>query len=398
MLKVILFGLLLTYHATGQASTNEQFQTWIEEFKDSAHKEHGFSYELLDEAFAGVEFNEKVIGYDRAQPEFVRSLGNYLSLVISRARINQGKELNKELEALFSNIHDDYQVQGNYLLAFWAMETNFSKYTGKMDLIECLATLTFEGRRARFFRNELIEALKIMENELFQYPAARIQGSWAGALGSTQFIPSNINSYAHDYDGDGFINMWTSRPDFLGSSGKFLNRVGWNGFQKWGYEVELPEGYDYMQSGLHIKKDVQSWRELGVYRVDGKELEESEVDVALYLPQGHKGPKFLVYKNYFTIFRWNNSSKYALAVSILSDLFKGEASYFSKFDLEEENFLTFEITKSLQSRLNELGFDSGKVDGIIGPKTYSAVQKFQKANGLLADGFLSKELLEQILK
>jgi membrane-bound lytic murein transglycosylase B len=396
-MRNILFIFLTLVSISTYGSDKLPFNQWLVELKSELVEKQGFSDQLVEEAFNGVKFNEQVIVYDRRQPEFVRSTGSYIRLIISKARIEKGQRYKRELDPLLENIMSDYSVQGRFLLSFWALETNFSSHTGKMDIIECLLTLMYDGRREAFFKRELINALKVLEMDNFVYPTDRLLGSWAGAMGSTQFIPVNILQYALDYDGDGLINMWENRPDFLGSSANFLSKVGWNGNESWGYLVELPENFDYMNSGLGLKKSTNFWKGLGLVQASGEEIVDSKNDVALYLPQGHKGPKFLVYNNFFTTLKWNNSAKYALGIGVLSDLITDKGEYFNQFDLKEPNFLTFDLTKQMQARLNELGHNAGKVDGIPGPMTYKAVQLFQQSKNLIADGHVTKELLDLIL-
>ena len=388
--------VLLSSKSFANDDIQEKFQAWLVNLKIELVNDHNFDHSLVEEAFEGVKFNEKVVGYDRSQPEFIRTVGNYLSLAVSKTRIRKGQRLYSELSSLYDQINDDYGVRGEFLTSFWALETNFSNYTGKIDIIEALATLIYDGRRARFFKAELLEALKVLQIENFIIPGNRLKGSWAGAMGSTQFIPSKINRYAMDYNNDGVINMWQSRPDFLGSSGRFLKGEGWKRDGRWGVEVEVSEDFDFSQANLKIKKKFSYWKELGVEILGDEEGISSDDLGALYLPQGYKGPKFIVFDNYFTIFRWNASSKYALGISVLSDLIIGRADYYHKFDLNEDNFLTFELTKKLQAKLNELGFDAGRVDGIPGSQTARAVQGYQKSRGLVADGYISKELMKNL--
>ncbi len=388
--------MAINIFATSTTPTTE-FNDWLNELKIELNQEHGFSYALLDDAFDGVTFNEDVIKYDRRQPEFVMSVGRYLDIVISETRIEKGQRYQAELEDIFIDIENDFNFQDRFLLSFWALETNFSSITGKLDIIRSLATLSYDGRRSAFFKRELVNALTMLQKGIYSYPSERMQGSWAGAMGSTQFMPSTMLAYAIDYDKDGQINMWENQRDFLGSSANFLSKVGWNGDESWGHEIDLPSDFDYFHSGLKYKEDLQYWIDRGITLRGGTQLPYTSGKTAIYLPQGANGPAFIVYPNFFTIFKWNNSEKYALGIGILSDLIAKRGDYFSKFNLDEESFMSFEMAKKIQAKLNELGHDAGPVDGIPGKQTTAAIQRFQVSEDIIPDGYLTKDLADQIL-
>ncbi len=388
--------MAINIFATSTTPTTE-FNDWLNELKIELNQEHGFSYALLDDAFDGVTFNEDVIKYDRRQPEFVMSVGRYLDIVINETRIEKGQRYQAELEDIFIDIENDFNFQDRFLLSFWALETNFSSITGKLDIIRSLATLSYDGRRSAFFKRELVNALTMLQKGIYSYPSERMQGSWAGAMGSTQFMPSTMLAYAIDYDKDGQINMWENQRDFLGSSANFLSKVGWNGDESWGHEIDLPSDFDYFHSGLKYKEDLQYWIDRGITLRGGTQLPYTSGKTAIYLPQGANGPAFIVYPNFFTIFKWNNSEKYALGIGILSDLIAKRGDYFSKFNLDEESFMSFEMAKKIQAKLNELGHDAGPVDGIPGKQTTAAIQRFQVSEDIIPDGYLTKDLADQIL-
>ncbi len=388
--------MAINIFATSTTPTTE-FNDWLNELKIELNQEYGFSYALLDDAFDGVTFNEDVIKYDRRQPEFVMSVGRYLDIVISETRIEKGQRYQAELEDIFIDIENDFNFQDRFLLSFWALETNFSSITGKLDIIRSLATLSYDGRRSAFFKRELVNALTMLQKGIYSYPSERMQGSWAGAMGSTQFMPSTMLAYAIDYDKDGQINMWENQRDFLGSSANFLSKVGWNGDESWGHEIDLPSDFDYFHSGLKYKEDLQYWIDRGITLRGGTQLPYTSGKTAIYLPQGANGPAFIVYPNFFTIFKWNNSEKYALGIGILSDLIAKRGDYFSKFNLDEESFMSFEMAKKIQAKLNELGHDAGPVDGIPGKQTTAAIQRFQVSEDIIPDGYLTKDLADQIL-
>ncbi len=390
ILRVVIM-LLISISIFAQSQSD--FSRWLSEHIESLKED--YPREFLNKTFDGVKYNPDIIKYDRRQPEFVRSMGEYLRLYLKEDRIIRARDQYQNLRPLLNSIQRDHKVEGKYLVSFWALETDLSRHTGKIDLVEALCTLSFDGRRSSFFKRELNELLKILYNEKIVYPDSRILGSWAGAMGSTQFMPSNINAYAIDYDRDGRINMWSNTSDFLGSSANFLKQVGYRNNELWAVEVELDQDFDYDLSGLYHKKSVSFWLRNGVKFKQDVSIREQVSSI--YIPQGINGPKFLVLNNFFRTYRWNNSSKYALAIGIMSDLISGRADYFDSFNLEEETFLTFDLSKDIQRKLNELGFNVGKVDGIIGPKTFRGLQMFQKSLGLIADGYLSKELAQTLL-
>ncbi len=392
----LLVVLSLLFSANLFADQN--FKKFLKNLKTEMIQNYGFSQALIEDAFKGVELNEDVLHADRNQPELKKSFGSYLKRVLSEKRIGKGKVFINELASLFDDIDAIYPVQRRFLLSFWAMETNFSSYTGYFDVIEAFATLIYDGRRGKFFKAELISILKVLQLGNFRYPAERIQGSWAGAIGSTQFLPSKILRYAIDFNNDGVINMWESRPDFLASSAKFLQGEGWTADEHWGYPIELPENFNYFESGLKTKRTVDYWRKKGITLQNGEALPDSENLTAVFLPQGHKGPKFLVYNNFFTIFRWNYSAKYALAIGMMSDRITDQATYWNEINFDEQSFLTKKIIKRIQNQLNQLGFGAGKADGIWGQNSTRAFQKYQVSRNLVPDGYLTEEVVGQLLR
>lgn len=392
-MKIICVSLISFLFIFNTFAKFDTFEQWLSHHK--AEYKKSYPSDFIDEVFHQVEFDPNIIKYDRRQPEFVRSMGEYLKLYLKDDRVLRSAAKYRNLSHLLSRINKDFGVEGKYLISFWALETDLSNHTGKMDLVQSLSTLSFDGRRSSYFKRELNELINILFNNKVIYPDSRILGSWAGAMGSTQFMPSNINKYALDYDGDGLIDMWSNQFDFLASSANFLNQVGYQNNRPWAVSVELASDFDYELSGLHMKLPMREWVTRGV--ILNSDVVLTDESSSIYLPQGVSGPKFLVLNNFFKTFRWNNSSKYALAIGVMSDLITGSADYFHKFDLEEKTFLSFDLSKDIQRKLNQLGHDVGKVDGIIGPKTFKGIQGFQKRIGLTPDGYLSEDLAQTLL-
>ncbi len=386
LISAVLLCLLLIPFS-GQAQ-EQSFSEWLEELRQEALG-RGISPATLDAALALVEEPlPRVLELDRSQPEFVQTFTRYMSNRISDARVERGRRLLQEHSELFARIHDEYGVQPHYLVAFWALESNFGDFTGGFSVINALATLAYDPRRSRFFRNELLTALQIVEDG--HIPVEQMSGSWAGAMGQCQFMPSTFARYAVDGDGDGRIDIWNSLPDVFASAGNFLAAIGWQRDQRWGREVLLPAGFDFNQSGTDIRKSVSEWNELGLRRVDGSALGTADMQGSLILPAGAEGPAFLIYENYHAIMRWNRSMFYAISVGHLADRFIGEPPIRMP---AEERALSRDEVREMQESLNRLGHDAGGADGILGARTRAAVRAFQEANDLPADGHPSYELL-----
>lgn len=321
MQGMIKFVALLTVLVTGgifqPAAAEQSFADWVAELRVEALAD-GISANTFDSAFDGVEPIKRVVKLDRKQPEKVLTLDEYVGKVINNYRIQQGKKKLAEQRELLDAVHAKYGIQPRFLVAFWGLETSYGRLTGGHSVIAAIATLAYDGRRAAFFRSQLLDALHILEDGHIE-PENMI-GSWAGAMGQAQFMPSTFRAYAVDGDGDGKIDLWKSKADVFHSAGNYLSQVGWDGDLTWGREVKLPEGFDVSQIGLKIKKPLAEWSRLGVTRVTGKALPQRDIQASLVKPdEGKWGRVFLVYDNYRAIMKWNRAHKYAIAVGTLSD-------------------------------------------------------------------------------
>lgn len=387
-------GLTTTFSSIAQsegAAESETFQQCIVRLQDRATEE-GVSDAIRDDVLGQAKFLEKVIGYDRNQPEFVQTFPGYLSKRVNKWRIDKGREMLAKHRELLSDLTRKYGVPSHYLVSFWGLETNFGSYKGKMPIIDSLATLACDQRRSEFFSRELMLALLLMERESLTTEV--MLGSWAGAMGHTQFMPSAYTAYAIDGDGDGKVNLWDSEQDALTSAANFLQHLGWqNGF-KWGREVRLPDGFDYQLSGRGTKKTLTEWQALGVTRANGKPLGESDINASILVPSGHEGPVFLVYKNFDVILGWNNSEYYAFAVGYLADRITGKPNLVRP--LPDLSDYAISELKTLQESLNTLGFDVGEADGILGPATRKGVRQFQASINQIADGFPDKDVFDAV--
>ena len=341
---------------------------------------------IIDDVLGGLTFQQRVIELDRAHPEFTQTFADYFNRRVTRGRINKARKLYTKHRQLLDRLADQYGIPGQYLIAFWGLETSFGSYLGKMPTLDSLATLACDERRSAFFTRELMTALRILEREQLQ--ASDMKGSWAGAMGHTQFMPSAYYQYAVDGDGDGKIDLWRSHEDALASAAHFLNRLGWKTTERWGREVLLPAGFPYHTTGLDQRQTLTDWRKLGVTRIDGVPLPALDIEASILVPMGHKGPAFIVYDNFAVIMRWNFSESYALAVGHLADRAAGGSGLAQSVHISAPA-LNPRLITDLQQRLTAKGFDAGEADGIIGPTTRSALRDFQTSKGLISDGFPS---------
>lgn len=356
-------------------------------------KGNGITADTVARTVQSVEFRPQVVTLDRGQPEFVTRFGDYFSRSVTDHRVERGKRLLEEHGPLLDDIYREFGVPPRYLVALWGMETNYGSYFGSMPVLDSLATLACDGRRAELFTRQFIAALQIVDDGAMQ--AEVMAGSWAGAMGHLQFLPSVYLEYAVDFDGSGRADLWNSLPDAMASAANYLNAIGWQTGIRWGREVALPEGFPHELAGRDRRRPLAEWRELGVMDAWGRDLPVADLDAALLLPAGHEGPAFLVYPNFDIIMQWNRSTYYALAVGRLADRLVGDGAL-RRPPPAYDGPLERERIVALQERLNEKGFDAGPADGIPGPMTRAAIREFQLANGMIADGYPSKEVLDRL--
>ena len=381
-------ALLIASASINFAYANEQFASCTAVLADKA-KQEGVSQQTIDDVFPHLVHQDRVIELDRSQPEFVQTFPGYFSKRVTDWRTEKGKEMYAKHEELLHKLSDKYGVPPHYLLAFWGLETNFGSYKGKMPVLDSLATLACDKRRSKYFTQEFLVAVKLMEREKLQ--KEDMIGSWAGAMGHTQFMPSAYTHYAIDGDGDGQINLWASEEDALSSAANFLASLGWERSFRWGREVQLPENFDYQESGYKNRKPLSEWNAQGLKKADGSALGEDDTTAYVIVPAGHNGPAFIAYKNFRVIMRWNNSEFYAIAVGVLADRIAGASGI--KATLPDLPAYSRKDIIALQSKLNNLGFDVGKPDGIIGPATREGIRNYQISNDMIADGFPGLEVM-----
>ena len=311
---VALISVLLLFAVPGSA---EDFQIWLGKLRVEAEGK-GISQSVLDEALAGIQPIPRVIELDRRQPEFTLTFTQYRDRVVPQSRIKKGRVKYQENRDLLEEIGGKIGVQPRFIVALWGIETDFGRVTGGFKVIPALATLAHDGRRSAYFRKELLNALQILHEG--HIAPKEMMGSWAGAMGQSQFMPSSFLAHAVDYDGDGRRDIWTTRPDVFASAANYLAKSGWRADQTWGREVKLPRDFDFVLADLKVRKPIGGWQVLGVRRPDGGDLSTQQLSASIVLPEkGKMSPAYLVYSNYRTTLRWNRSTYFALAVGLLSD-------------------------------------------------------------------------------
>ncbi len=373
------------------------FSAWLSGVKTEA-AQRGISAGVLEQALADLELDPRVVELDRRQPEFTQTFSRYLGRAVTDARIKDGQDMMRRHANLLTALEREYGVPGRFLVAFWGLETNFGRIKGGFPVVGALATLSFDGRREAMFRRELFDALTILERG--HIDAKSMTGSWAGAMGHTQFMPSTFLAHAIDRDGDGRVDLWNSIPDALGSAANYLHHLGWNFGFTWGREVRLPEGFDIdlasvSASAKETKLPLQQWADLGVKRADGGSLPLADITAALIIPEGAEGAAFLVYDNYNVVLNWNRSVFYAIAIGHLADRLAGMGPLVAQPRTDEP--LSRSEVIDLQRGLIALEHLNGEADGILGSGSRRAVKSFQTANGLTADGYADRELANAVL-
>jgi len=374
------------------AQENEQsFADWLAELRAEA-RELGISEATLRE-LDNLQPLERVMELDSSQPEFVQTFTRYLGLRVTPNQVARGQSLLQQHSVLLEQVRQRYGVQPHYLVAFWAVESNYGRSTGGFSVLEALATLAFDPRRADFFRRQLLTALQIIDDGHIQ--AERMSGSWAGAMGQLQFMPNIFYQYGIDGDQDGRIDIWNSLPDIFHSAANFLSQSGWRGDERWGREVLLTEDFDFSLTGTSTRKPLQEWRDLGVTQLNGAPIPVAAgMEASVILPAGAQGPAFLGYANFRTTMTYNPSTFYALTVGHLADRYAGSGPIQRMPD--NETAMSVADVRELQELLNRNGFDSGEPDGRVGRQTRAAIRAYQQSAGLPMDGYASVVLLQAL--
>ena len=392
-MRIIISVCLLFASFSAQAFDSEEFSTWLKEFKQEAKAEN-ISAQTIKNTFKKAKFLPQVIVLDRAQPEFISPFLSYVEKRVTPNQIGLGRARLQQHEALLNQIEGHYSVPKNVLVAFWGLETGYGANKGNFGLPSALMTLAYEGRRAEFFRGQLLDTMRIIDAG--HNSVAGMRGSWAGALGHMQFMPSTMLKHGVDADGDGRINIWTSLPDAFASAANYLAKTGWRKDEPAMIEVKLPANFDYSLVQLNNRKKSADWSQLGVRDMDDKLLPALD-NTAILLPQGWQGPAFMVFNNFDVIMDWNRSVNYALSVAHLANQFVADKPIIAGEDAEKAG-LSFNQMWALQARLNELGFKCGEPDGFPGSKTQVAIRQYQATKKLPQDGYASPSLYQQLLQ
>jgi len=380
----------LVFLTTSVFANSHSFEEFLDQVRKTA-TEQGVSKSTIDKAFFELTPRPSAIASDKAQAEFNQNFWHYVNKRVSKVRLNNGKDTLKKNASLLSKTSEKYGVPAYVIIAFLGLESNYGNYMGSESLIRSLATLAYDKRRSKFFTRELIAVLKLMDKKTIPFDAT---GSWAGAMGAVQFMPTNVIAYGVDANNDGKVDLWNEKADIYASAANFLNKLGWKNGEKWGREALIPKNFDYQLTGLNNEKTVNEWAALGVRRGNNSNLPKSNFKASLIVPMGHRGPAFLVYRNFDAIMGWNRSILYALSVAYLSDRLNGNAKLSAK--TIDEPLLSKEDIMQIQNTLNLLGYDTGTPDGMAGSKTRQATRKFQSDIGLTADGYVGYELFQQL--
>ncbi|NQY81726.1 MAG: lytic murein transglycosylase [Alphaproteobacteria bacterium] len=388
LISLLVFSVLgcgLWANLSAREINPTDFAIWLVELRQEAI-DQGVSVKLAHTALDNLTPSAFILSFDRRQPELSLGFWDYYARGVSANRVKTGKQKKQKNQSLLARISRKYGVQPRFLLAFWGLESDFGRIKGDHDLVQALVTLAYDPRRSDFFRTELIQLLKIIDAHHLTLKEAR--GSWAGAFGHTQFMPSTFAAFGVDGNQDGKIHLINSHEDALYSAANYLRKLGWDDEKTWGREVTIPKGFDYCLAQLERKKTLSEWQKLGITTAKGAALPRVELKASLIVPSGSGGPAFLVYDNFHRIMRWNRSIFFALNVGLLSDAIAERARLQAQPPRNYTALKTQQI-QQIQQALDQRGFNTGTPDGVIGQQTRQAIRDFQSQNGLTPDGYPS---------
>jgi lytic murein transglycosylase len=367
---------------------NASYDAWLAGFRQRALGQ-GISAATLDRALREAGYLPDVVERDRSQTEFTRTLEDYLAIAASDERVSKGRTQYGRQASTLSAVQGRFGVPANVVTAVWGLESFYGERRGDIPVVASTSTLAFDGRRGAFFEQQLVAALRILQRG--DVTPERMTGSWAGAMGHTQFIPTSFLAYAVDFTGDGRADIWSDDPtDALASTAAYLQRSGWQAGQPWGLEARLPAGFGTGLAGRGNRRDAGAWNAMGVTDMNGRPLPAGAA--AILIPAGPSGPAFAVYRNFDVILRYNNAENYAIGVGHLSDRIAGGPAIRASFPPDASG-LTIDDRKELQRRLTAAGFDTGGADGVIGSRTTEAISAYERSQGLAVTGQPSRELL-----
>lgn len=379
--KTIILAATSAFLA-GSAAAQSDFRDCLQTIRADALRQ-GVPATIIDKAFQGLTPDQKVVDLDSRQPEFSLTYAKYVGQSVTPDRIAKGMQKVAQYKALLDQLEREYGVPGQYLVSFWGMETNYGTYMGDFSVLRSVATLACMTKRTAFFSNETVQALRILA--MNHMTTQQMRGSWAGAMGNMQFMPSTFTKWAVDRDGNGKTDIWTSMPDAFASAANFLRGIGFKPGLPASEEVTLPQGFPLDQADTTVEKPVKTWAEMGVKRAGGAALPASDEPSSIILPAGWRGPAFILYPNFKAVMNWNRSTLYALAVSLLAQQIAGGPAV-AQAPPDDDQPISRDAVIDMQTRLAKLGFYTDETDGLLGPKTRSALRLFQKQAGLPADG------------
>ncbi|MBA6255498.1 MULTISPECIES: lytic murein transglycosylase [unclassified Colwellia] len=387
----LVFASLTTLPLVVNASGNNNFTQCINNLQVKA-KSSGYSGYIVNDIIPALAPIKRVIELDQRQPEFSQSFADYLKLRLTNYHIQTGRKKLAEHKELFDKLSKKYGIPAQYLVSFWGLETNFGRNKGKMSVLNSLATLACDERRSEYFTAELFDLFYLIDNKTIT--TKQLAGSWAGAMGHMQFMPSALKKYALDGDDDGKVDVWQSEADALTSAANYLNSIGWLEKERWGRQVQLPKNFAFQQVEFDQFYPLATFKALGVTRTNGSALSDYKIEAELVLPAGAGGPAFLVYPNFNVIMKWNLSENYALSVGLLANRIQGAAGL-KISDKSQRNLYKPVELQALQKKLNMMGYNVGNPDGIWGPKSRKAIRLYQLQHGLVGDGFPSRAVLNK---
>ena len=387
----LLCGTALVAAGPAQAQDGG-FRDCLNNIKADALKQ-GVPAATVDRAFQGLTPDQKVVDLDNRQPEFSLTYAKYVGGTVSLDRIQKGQQKMAQHRALLDQLQAEYGVPPQYLMAFWGIETNYGTYMGDFRVVRSVATLACMTKRTAFFSNETVQALRILNTN--HMTSDQMRGSWAGAMGNMQFMPSTFTKWAVDRDGNGRIDIWNSLPDAFASAANFLRGIGFKPGLPSSEEVMLPQGFPLDQADTTVEKPVKAWASMGVKKMNGGALPQVDDAASILLPAGFRGPAFIIYPNFKAVMNWNRSTLYALSVGILARQIAGGPPVQQSAPADDAP-ISRDTVIDMQNRLARLGLYKDETDGLLGPKTRSALRLFQQQQALPADGHPTQESIRRL--
>ncbi len=377
-----------------QFTQEQRYTNWKSAFIDRAIAKN-YDPALVRSVIMPAKINPLALERDANQPEFTKPVWSYVDSAASDARISGGRNKMTEVDSTFDTIEARYRIPREVLTAIWGLETSYGKILGRHDIIDSLSTFAFEGRRQKFGETQLFALLDLLATG--DVRREQLVGAWAGAMGMTQFIPTTFRDYAVDLDGNGNKDLWTDPGDALASAANYISRSGWRAGEPIMTEVKLPNNFDYAVTD-GSKKTINDWTAIGVEPISGQRWSPAAgfLDAKLIAPGGARGPKFLTFKNFDVLKRYNNSTSYVMGISILADALERKPGIQQDWP-RDDVAISFEDKKAMQQKLTDLGYSTGGVDGRIGPNSRRAIRAWQAANGLTADGYIEQRLFKKLM-